>query len=395
MVFQQPIRPRVPIHIPPSPLSLDDLMASVLDRWPFSALKDTWLQDVYGDLYAAYWSWRTNALETLRTLRFPSTVHHRHGPAHIDAQPNDLVVTCLVKNGEPYIDEFIDHYRDLGARHLVFLDNGSTDDTVPRAAHHSDTTVLSTDAPFGTYKTIMRRYLVSQFGGENWVLCADIDEFFDYPYSDRVGLSAFLSYLNEHDYNAVALQMLDMLPGASLSEIDASTSLRDQHVYYDLSNITTHDYESNDWLHDIDLGTPELRTHRQGVRHELFDMRDGRPLLTKHTLLRLTGDLRPSDLRTHHVDNARIADVSCVLYHYKFTATFQAYARRAVDEASFSNDSEEYRAYLEALQDEETELATEGMTRLRDTADLLRNDFLVASAAYEDFALNARKHATS
>lgn len=369
-------------------------MASLLDSWPLSALEDTWVQDLYGDLYATYWSWRTNVLETVRTLRFPLTVHHRHGPTQIDAAADDLIVTCLVRNGEPYIDEFIEHYRDLGAHHLVFLDNGSTDDTVS-LARRPDTTVLSTDAPFGSYKTIMRRYLISRFGQENWVLCADIDEFLDYPHSDRVELSQFLSYLNDHGYNAVALQMLDMLPASSLSEVDASASFRDTHVYYDLSNITTHDYESNDWLHDNDLGTSDLCTHRQGVRQELFDMREERPLLTKHMLLRLTGDLQPSDVRTHHIDHARIADVSCVLYHYKFNANFRAYARRAVEEATFSNDSEEYRSYLKALHNEETELVTQNMTRLHRTDDLLRNGFLVASDAYEEFVLGARERMTS
>ena len=343
------------------------------------------LRRIYDALYSAYWSCRTRVLETARTLRFPLTVRHLHGPRSVSAEKDELIVVCLVRNGAPYIEEFIDHYRTLGAKHLVFLDNGSTDDTIPRIRDHDRTTVLASDADFGTYQTIMRRYLLSRYAADNWVLCADVDEFFDYPYSDRIGLGDFLSYLNAHGYNAVALQMLDMLPGKPLSEVDASGSIQASHPYYDLSNVAKYDYASNSWLHGNEVDNPDLRTHRGGVRQDLFDMRPDRPLLTKHTLLRLTSGLRPGDVRIHHVDNALIADVSCVLYHYKFHSGFLEYARRIVEEGTHTNDSEEYRAYLDTLQNGDLPLKTDHMCRLDSTRDLVKNDFLSLSEQYAEY----------
>jgi len=343
------------------------------------------LRRLYDALYSAYWSGRTRVLETARTLRFPFTVRHLHGPRAVSGEKNELIVVCLVRNGAPYIEEFIDHYRTLGAKHLVFLDNGSTDDTISRIRDHDRTTVLASNADFGTHQTIMRRYLISEYGTGNWVLCADIDEFFDYPYSGRIGLADFLSYLNANDYNAVALQMLDMLPGTPLSALDESRPIRASHPYYDISNVATYDYDTNDWLHGNEVDNPDLRTHRGGVRQALFDMRPDRPLLTKHTLLRLTNGLRPADLRIHHIDNAVIADVSCVFYHYKFHTDFREYARRAVEEETHTNDSEEYRAYLNTLEHEDLTLKTDTMRRLDSVRELVECDFLSVSEQYTTY----------
>jgi len=364
-------------------------MLSALARWRRRLKQIPPLRRAYRALYSAYWSGRTRVLDTARTLRFPFTVRHLHGPRTVSAEATDLIVVCPVRDGAPYVEEFIDHYQALGARHLVFLDNGSTDDTIAHIRDHDRTTVLASDTDFGDYKMIMRRYLISRYGRENWVLCADIDEFFDYPYSDRLGLDDFLSYLNANDYNAVALQMLDMLPGKPLSALGDARSIRAAHPYYDISNVARYDYGSNDWLHGNKVDSDDLRTHRGGVRQALFDLPPDRPLLTKHTLLRLTRGLRPGDLRIHHIDNAVIADVSCVLYHYKFHTGFREYARRVVEEGTHSNESEEYRAYLDTMQNGDLPLKTDHMRRLDSVRELVECDFLSVSDQYATYVRHA------
>jgi hypothetical protein len=349
-----------------------------LKQWPI-------VRRAYRQLYAMYWSYRTTLLETLRTLWFPATVRHVSGPTKLETDKDDLVVTCLVYNGAPYLEEFIDHYQSLGATHLVFLDNGSTDDTVALARSHDNTTVLRSEADFTTYQVTMRRYLLARFSGPNWVLYVDIDEFFDYPYSRDLSLRGFIQYLNSQGFNAVPLQMLDMFPGGSISEVDASDSLRASHVYYDLSNISQYDYASNDWLRGNMVSNPAIKTHRGGARQELFEMQPDRPLLTKHMLLRFTENLRPSDVRLHHVDNALIADVSCVLYHYKFKPNFLEYAQRAVEEGVFRDSTtQEYHAYVRTLTDEDAVSPSEQMKRLEDTQELVERGFLQVSDRFLD-----------
>src|SRR5215203_6671877 len=137
-------------------------------------------------------------------------IEHLHGPEEVDYEIDELVVLVLLRNGRPYIKPFIEHYFSLGVKHIVFLDNGSTAGTVDALQNYDNVTVLSTGVPYNRYNVAFKRYLVERFGRGRWTLSTDIDELFDYPYSDVVSLKALLRYLNEHSYTAVVTYMLDM-----------------------------------------------------------------------------------------------------------------------------------------------------------------------------------------
>ena len=76
-------------------------------------------------------------------------VKHVHGPTRISYDLNELLVISVVRNGELYIKSFLDHYRSMGVKHFVFLDNGSTDRTVENAlcARGRDRTVNECPLP--------------------------------------------------------------------------------------------------------------------------------------------------------------------------------------------------------------------------------------------------------
>ncbi len=123
-------------------------------------------------------------------------VEHVHGPEEVAYGMDELIVLCLVRDGRPYVRSFVEHYSSMGVKHLVFLDNGSTDGTVEALKEYDNVTVLHTGLPFKRYQSPMRRYLIERFGRGRWSLYADIDELFDYPYSDIISLSSLLKYLN-------------------------------------------------------------------------------------------------------------------------------------------------------------------------------------------------------
>src|SRR5215218_1213704 len=128
------------------------------------------------------------------------SVEHLYGPEEVDYRPDELVVVCLVRDGRPYVKSFVEHYLSLGIKHLFFLDNDSTDGTVEALKTYDNTTVLRTELPYknpkgglGGTETLFKQYLIGRFGKKDrWCLYADIDELFDYPYSDVVGLDSFL-----------------------------------------------------------------------------------------------------------------------------------------------------------------------------------------------------------
>ncbi len=175
-------------------------------------------------------------------MALESQIRHVHGPEEVAYGMDELIVLCLVRDGRPYVRSFVEHYSSMGVKHLVFLDNGSTDGTVEALKEYDNVTVLHTGLPYKERQGLMKRYLSRQrhrFGRGRWSLYADIDELFDYPYSDVVGLGSFLGYLNSKPYTAVVAQMLDMFPEEPLSGRAGNPDepLKELHRFYDISGI--------------------------------------------------------------------------------------------------------------------------------------------------------------
>ena len=86
-------------------------------------------------------------LEWVQAWILEHNVEHLYGPETVDYETDELVVLVLLRNGRPYIKAFIEHYFSLGANHVVFLDNGSTDGTVEALKSYGNVTVLRSMLP--------------------------------------------------------------------------------------------------------------------------------------------------------------------------------------------------------------------------------------------------------
>lgn len=302
--------------------------------------------------------------------------------------PRDLVVVCVVRDGALHVPSFVAHHRRLGARHVVFLDNGSRDDTVAIArAQGGDVSVLGCPLPYRTHQYAMRRFLVERFGRTSWCLVADVDERFDYPGSDRLPLPRFLDYLNERGYSAVAAQMLDLLPPGPPSAWPADGSaLEAESRFCDLADVERLPWEAHA---SNRLADPTLPLLSGGVRRGVFGLR-GLLKLTKLPLLFAGRGARPAPDSAHRCLGAHVADVSALLRHYKFDRGFPERCRAAVREGQYWNRSTDYRQYLRALErDPALTLLRPTARRLRSLDELVEADFLRVSPAYRDFVRRA------
>ena len=319
---------------------------------------------------------RTHAQTKALDLIFPFKIQLLSGPRRVSASVEDFVVVCLVRNGAVYLPEFLRHYRELGAKHIVFLDNGSTDGMPTLLAGEPDVTVVRTTAPFKIYRDVMRRWLVTTFGRRNWVLCVDIDELFDYPFRRQITPVNLLRYLNRCGFTAVVAQMLDMFPQTAITETSGA-GWRDQHRFYSLSDLEREPYagyygESNE------AAPVGLEVMHGGVRSSAFQVR---ALLTKHPLLFPSRGI--SYLHPHHISGARVADLSAVLLHYKYVGDFAEYVKAIVKDESFSMNSREYKQYLRAIQtDSGLSLYSQAASEFTTVEQLLDEGFLVASEQF-------------
>jgi glycosyltransferase involved in cell wall biosynthesis len=305
-------------------------------------------------------------------------IRHLHGPQEISTSKADFVVLCLVRDAGIYLRFFIEHYFRLGAKHIVFLDNGSRDQTVEIAREYSNVTILETDLSFSRFQSNMRRYLLDRYGKNRWALLADIDEFFDYPCSDRISMKQFLEYLERHSYTAVVTQVLDMFSDVPIEEVqlESGKRLQDFYPFYDIAEVTRHPYPTR--LNRV--SNPHLQIYRRGLRWAAFgvdcDLTHHAPVFWKDVHY----------LNPHYVRGSVLADISCVTYHFKFLPGFEKRVREAVRLENHWSHSVEYKLYLRRLCAEPTfVLKRKTSAKLTSLEELWHNNFLVVSQEYLNF----------
>jgi glycosyltransferase involved in cell wall biosynthesis len=320
-------------------------------------------------------------IQPIQILIVRLNVSHCYGPKKVEFDVDELIVLCLVKNGELYIKSFIEHYFSLGAKHIVLLDNNSTDNTLTIAQNYPSVTALQTKLSFKYFKLAMRLYLIRRFGKGRWSLIVDIDELFDYPYSDVITLRSLLTYLNSKSFTAVVAHMLDMFSDKPLSSITSTKydSLKELYRYYDISPIIKMDY-----YYRRNLVGDKIKLLFGGITTAVFGT-DYEPgiILSKHPLVFLDNKLIPLYLNEHGVRNATIADFTCVLFHYKFLGNFYEYAVSAAKEGNYHKNSIVYKRYAKALrQNPNLQIIQKTSQKLNNANELIDNHFLVVSDDY-------------
>jgi len=316
----------------------------------------------------------------------PSSVEHLHGPKQISYGEDELIVLCLVRDGRPYVKSFIEHYFSLGVKHIVFMDNDSSDDTVSAICRYGNVTVLRTNLHY-EHELLMKQYLIARFGKSGrWCLYVDIDELFDYPYSEVVSLDSLLGYLKSKSYTAVMAHMLDMFPEKALSGRAGNPDepLKEVHRFYDISNITRRSLTAKPRIlshYNTTYESHTMEMFRDGIRQTIFGPS---VMLTKHPLLFLDGELEAYDGSSRWVYNAKVADLTGVLFHYKFLdGYFQALSTRNVREKQYRHQTGKYEMYLAGMKKSPSlQIKQDSAREIKGVNDLLEDQFLVISEDY-------------
>ncbi|MEL6353811.1 MAG: glycosyltransferase family 2 protein [Cyanobacteria bacterium J06627_28] len=366
------------------------------------------LQKLSGKVRAKLRSQRQRLAEQSRLCALSSSVRHVHGPLSVTTAQTEAVVLCVVKDGESLAQAFIEHYLNLGFKHLYFLDNGSTDRTIEIIRCCQQATIISSDAPFQDYYITFKNFLIQSFGRGKWCLVADIDEFLFFPLHQT--LPNVLSYLNQHRHSTVFIQMLDVFSraGILLSHKENTlslTQLRQVFCYYDLNALKKQ--------RPARLFQPALPAGANflygGIRKTVFNQNC---FLTKEALF-FAG--KHTKLKSSHLLNrSRVADFSGLFLHYKFTDNFYTSTLHAVQAENHWQDSKEYKAYLSVLEKQAAlspeSTATESTAtlslfqpssrRLNDIDSLIDQGFLFASERFSSYAaqttpIDEQEHAST
>jgi hypothetical protein len=314
-------------------------------------------------------------------LSFAEEITVLSGKTHIELAKNEFVVFCAVKNGAHYVKEWMEHYIRIGASHFFIVDNGSTDDTILSFNHYPNVTILQTRLDFKYYESEIRKFVVKNYCQKMWCLSVDIDEFFDFPMSDCITMSNFLEYQNNKGYTAVISHMLDMFCDKGLP----GKSFREQHQFYDNNKLFKNFYYNLGKIYNRynKLSDKNLKFFYGGIRSIFFDGAPSEILLLKHSLTYQDGTLEPHT-DPHYCDKAYLSDISCVLFHYKFTdfsiATIKERAKNKI--YNYFADVA-YQAYLTSFEKEpDISLYSEHAKKYTGISSLLDEQFITISPAY-------------
>lgn len=318
-----------------------------------------------------------------------------NGESKIKLSNKDVVVVCLVKNGEYYIQQFIEHYNRIGVKHIFFIDNGSTDKTYDIQKKYDNVTFFECRLPFCKYKLAMRIFVIELLGSCNWVLSVDIDEFWEYPFRDQLSLNGFIHYLEIYEYNACVAHQLDLFGDEGISEFsDYMENLSDLR-YYDISDVFYFrnycEYDSNcidDRLPQFHKGNilsnNNIPVMTRGIRWSLFNIS---PILSKVPLFKIDKKLVPFLKSSHRVKGAKIADISCVLLHKLLNQLLFSKAVFCVKEGSYYNNSINYKRIVNTLKKARVMFPAERMV-YRNVNELVENGFLQISDQFSTFLNN-------
>jgi len=304
-----------------------------------------------------------------------------HGPRRVESAPDELVVLCLVRDGEMWIKSFVEHYLALGVRHIVFLDNGSSDDTVALASQYDRVTVLTTELPFKHFEVGLRRWLTREYGTGRWTLAPDADELWDYPCSDRLSIADLLRYLDRYGYKVVTAHALDMFSNLPFSALHSTPDddVKRTYRYYDITDIiATRDVY---WIRNGQTRSADVVSTFGGIRQRFF----GSECLcqTRHALLFTDADTAPYKYDGHFTARAPVADITTVLLHYKFIGTVLDQARTNLAMGQHWGGSVHYRGIHEVLtHNPDFSFMTENARELGSVDELVDAGFLTLSPAY-------------
>ena len=322
-----------------------------------------------------------------RRAKFLRSVNHLHGSPLTDADPDRVIVVALVRDGIYYMDEFLRHYRALGAAQFVFCDNGSTDGTLERAMAEPDTVVLQSSLRWGEIENLFRRHAAETYARGGWCLFADMDEIFDFEGAARIGLPGLVRYLGAQGYSALIAQMLEMFPDAPLADVAKMpyAEVLDTFCHYDLRAIRARGYHDPTldfawFLRDNTVADQAVQVLFGGVRKRVFDEDC---CLTKHPLVRVDGQTVPG-LHPHCAANVACADMTALIRHYKFANDPAARDRDTLARGAIAHGEDRKR--LKRFDDVPgLSLWSEGAQRYDGPKALCDQGFLVRSAAYERY----------
>ncbi|MFC3570443.1 glycosyltransferase family 2 protein [Paracoccus sp. TOH] len=265
-------------------------------------------------------------------------------------RPGDILLFTTLRNEMQRLPEFLAHYRQLGVRHVLAVDNASTDGSAEFLRAQPDVSLWSTPASYreARFGLDWMGMLLLRHGHGHWCVCADADELLVYPHCDSHDLRALTAHLDARGIPGMGALMLDLYPRGPLDQPSGGGSVTEELPFFDAGPYPCQVMQPrrNRWV-------------QGGVRQRVFfaDRPQRAPTLNKLPLIRWhwryayvnsTHSMLPPRLNDLY-DGPGDPRLSGVLLHSKFLPGIVERSREELGRRQHFADPDAYAGYHRAL----------------------------------------------
>lgn len=259
--------------------------------------------------------------------------------------PGEPIVLTVVRDDLERMKLFCRHYRKLGVKQFVVIDNDSSDGTSEWVSKQPGTRCYSVHAQFQSEKKVAWiEKALALTGYNHWYVVVDSDELLDYIGSEQHDLKELIRYAKDKGYNHLNGFMLDMYSDQPLfTEECGCNEIVSRFRYFDVSGYYPKNYHSR-------IIDTEINSLRGGPRARLFMNKE--ISLNKQSVFYFDRETLYSNPHYLWPYQGCEGNPCCfVLRHYKFLKQDLCEFEKRIEEKSFWNGSEEYKSYLNVYQD--------------------------------------------
>lgn len=247
-----------------------------------------------------------------------------------DMDPQLPTIICVVKNEADKLGNFFAHYFLVGQFNYIFIDNGSTDDSIGMMRNHG-ATIYQCLEPFSTNRKIAWiNKVYTTIPNNTWTILLDADELLVFDGYESMSINEVLSLFDQKGIKTSAAVMVDMFSREPIKDAEYI----DQYIYFE-----NRFHEERSFYFNSVYG---------GIREREFKFgRDRIFLIKKHPVVRK----EPGSMliQCHYIyPYARNlqSTIYFALLHYKlFDKEIEKY-KRIADEGGYGDGSIEYKTYI-------------------------------------------------
>ena len=286
------------------------------------------------------------------------------------ADPSALICMAVILNEMIRLPDFLRHYRGLGVERFIFIDNGSTDESIEFLLDQPDVDLITTHALFSTSNAGISwgMGLTRHLGLKGWIVRVDADEQLVYDGCERHDLHDLIRLLEANGRRSLPTMMLDMYPVGPIRDAapTAGERLIDACPLFD-----AHGYSIE---YPADRSVRRIVGYIGGPRERLFSTSERRFRcdLAKTPFVRWDSGITQMYAHAVHPYALNFGLPTGALLHFKLLRDFHDRAKEAVALGNHYDGSSEYRQYLARVDAEpDMSAAFEGSRRYQDSGTLV------------------------